>query len=1170
MSNEKRPLISIVMPLYNSAEYLKEAIDSILAQTVKDWEFIIVNEFGSDDGSREIVESYANNDSRFVFVQNTERLRIAASMKVGLKMARGKYIARMDADDISLPERFEKQVEFLEEHPDIVMCGVQVETFGTNAFDWKLECDEKKLSSNILFYSPSVHPTIMLRKSFLEKYNLEYNKDYTASEDYDFFSRICEYGKVANLNEILFRYRLMENNATYRNNDVGLVNYSEVMKRQFARMGLQFTEEQIKLLSPHYSLKGFAGREALAGLVELDLLLKKILIANERTHIYDRDALMNTLHKRMEEAYSSMSWACKDYDTKKAEWIYENSVFRREFFYKANRVVVEKNIAPVVSVLMPVYNSEKYIMDTIWNVLEQSYTDFEFLILNEFGSDDDSVFIAEMFDDPRIKIVQNETRLGLAKSLNLGIDMARGKYLARIDADDLADKDRFKIQVKFLEENPEYGVCGSWQHHIGLDTEWIHRTNENHGDIKAELLYNCDLCHSTLMLRKEVFVINKLYYDDTFAAEDYELWTRAIQVTKFKNLPQILGEYRVGDDNITAQKMDKLSRESGELVARQLKELLGIKVQQSHILFLSGWRNEFSLLSDKEREKELVSEQQLIRKIWNENKKQKVYEEKALLKALNKRWKNITGNWIEDSRIQSIDDLLTKNWYGGHEDYYESNCQPKKEKKLWMKRMAKKILGRPWRAFKQRTVAPVMQNVWDLDGHLKDTKRELEGKTWELNNRIDDASNQEREALNNLGEKVDLLNRRVEAQGISNQGIESLQKELFNRQIEKLDSITQVLQNNISDKFERCEQRRNKEEQRIIAKVDERVWKAELLLEDIINDRIVMYNKAFSLNRDKKKIILLGTPYHSNLGDYAQTYCILNILKEQFSEYDIETFEVKSKSDFDYSELFLAIRNRLTLDDIILVQSGMHLTDVYENEQNMLMQALKVFREYKVVILPQTMFYKDKKNQEESLRFINSFSNTMLYARESHTYEIAKQYIGVDKLAMCPDVVHSLIGRYQKFDYQREGILICKRKDDDDICVTHQQLEEEMVGINARIDWYDTELDLSSAELKMDTSGILEETIQRFAQYKLVITDRLHGTIFALIANTPVLTINLRSQKVQANYEWYQKNEEISEYVEKIDDFSELSSKVKKMLEKDYDYNLPAYFYETFYRDLRF
>ena len=888
------PKISIIMPLYNSVDYLKEAIESIIQQTYTDWEFIIINEFGSEDGSREVVESYAKIDHRIKLIQNTARLRIAASMNAGIEVATGEYIARMDADDISLPDRFAKQVQFLDEHPEIVMCGVKVEIFGSNAFEWKLETDTDRLTTNILFYSPSVHPTVMIRKSFLDQYGIRYNKDYRASEDYDIFARICEHGKIANIDEVLFRYRIMENNATFKNNDIGLVIYSEVMQRQFERMGLTFTKEEIQLLSPHYSVKGAKGKQVCQKLIQLDLLLKRILVANAKTGLYDQDDLMCTLHKRYQETYDSIAWACSDVDYQKTEQLYQCSIFRKDSFYHPDKKLNIKQ-KPKVSVLIPTFKSEKYLLDTLWSILEQSFEDYEILVLNEFGSDDDTVFIAGMMKDPRIKVIQNKTKLGLGDSLNLGIREANGEYLARVDADDLSHKDRFKLQVEFLDENPEYGIVGSWQHHFGLNTEWIHKCHVINEDIEAEMIYNCDLCHSTLMLRKSALVDNNLFYDNSYAAEDYELWTRAIKTFKIGNIPQVLGEYRVGEDNITAKKMDLLSKESGELAARNIKYYFGIDVPEQHVRFLSGWRNEFASLSKKQRERELKVEEKLLKDMWKVNQKSQRLAERSLLQTMNKRWRNINNTWQEDGIVYEIDELFK---YVKYESIVKDKMKSVRGK-LTPKRFIKRILHRFYLPIKYRTVDIIQKQLWDLDGHLGDVdghlydykeevkrevKKEISGliqkQQAELMKQINNVFDVQRMTMEKYCNNTFALQQKQYEKAfgeLKDEVVEQVrglikQERQLQIMLEKQEVITksiadglnaneglvQELTHDLDIKYQKLQQSFNEimteKENYIIQTLDTRIWKSELLITKDVNSKIWNLQRKIVRNREDKEL----------------------------------------------------------------------------------------------------------------------------------------------------------------------------------------------------------------------------------------------------------------------------------------------------------------------------
>ena len=170
---------------------------------------------------------------------------------------------------------------------------------------------------------------------------------------------------------------------------------------------------------------------------------------------------------------------------------------------------------PEITVVMPTYNSEKYIKEAIDSICAQSFKDWNMLVINEHGSDDNTRSIVEAYEkrDTRIQLVQNETKLGLADSLNRGIRLATGKYIARMDADDLAHPDRFQKQWEYLESHPDVIVLGTAQHHFGPNTDWVHRPATTAEQCKANLLFMCDVCHSTVMLRKQIFIENSLFYE---------------------------------------------------------------------------------------------------------------------------------------------------------------------------------------------------------------------------------------------------------------------------------------------------------------------------------------------------------------------------------------------------------------------------------------------------------------------------------------------------------------------------------------------------------------------------------------------------------------------------------------------------------------------------------
>lgn len=204
--------VSVIMPTYNAEKYLREAVDSILNQTFADFEFLIIDD-ASRDKTRAILHEY--QDTRIKVIDGPCR-GISAALNLGLDMAEGEYIARMDADDISMPRRFEKQVKFLDTHPEIGLCGTLAMMF-TKDGDYKL-FGEKQLEDigilDQLFDTVVCHPTVMFRREVFRQYNLRYNEEYRNSEDQELWSRALRYVKFYGIQELLLRYRLYPESAS--------------------------------------------------------------------------------------------------------------------------------------------------------------------------------------------------------------------------------------------------------------------------------------------------------------------------------------------------------------------------------------------------------------------------------------------------------------------------------------------------------------------------------------------------------------------------------------------------------------------------------------------------------------------------------------------------------------------------------------------------------------------------------------------------------------------------------------------------------------------------------------------------------------------------------------------------------------------------------------------
>lgn len=206
MNTHNDILVSVVMPVYNGALYLKEAIDSILSQTYTNLELIIIND-GSTDNSNEIILSY--NDPRIRYIVNEKNMGICITLNRGLDAAKGKYIARMDCDDISVPERLQMQVEYMEKHPSIGAIGADIIVFGEGIKErlFNFEHDLNCCKAGLLFQTCFAHPVVMIRKSTLDKYDLRYDDEYRGLEDFQLWYRISRYAQLINLPYPLLNYR---------------------------------------------------------------------------------------------------------------------------------------------------------------------------------------------------------------------------------------------------------------------------------------------------------------------------------------------------------------------------------------------------------------------------------------------------------------------------------------------------------------------------------------------------------------------------------------------------------------------------------------------------------------------------------------------------------------------------------------------------------------------------------------------------------------------------------------------------------------------------------------------------------------------------------------------------------------------------------------------------
>ena len=219
------PKISVLMSAYNSEQYIAEAIESILNQTFSDFEFIIIND-GSTDDTSAIIKGFENKDKRIRFIDNKVNQGISAVANFGLSIACGEYIARMDSDDISHPERFEKQVAYMDSHPECGVLSASYHMFGD--VDHITVHPEYVGALDLLVGCYVANPVAMIRKSVMDKYNFVYDKNYICAEDYDLWARMVRVTEIHNLPDVLLEYRWHKTNISKSCSEIQAENVKRI------------------------------------------------------------------------------------------------------------------------------------------------------------------------------------------------------------------------------------------------------------------------------------------------------------------------------------------------------------------------------------------------------------------------------------------------------------------------------------------------------------------------------------------------------------------------------------------------------------------------------------------------------------------------------------------------------------------------------------------------------------------------------------------------------------------------------------------------------------------------------------------------------------------------------------------------------------------------------
>ncbi|MDR2955101.1 MAG: glycosyltransferase [Prevotella sp.] len=292
------PKVSVLMPVYNAERFLDKAIGSIISQTFTDWELILIND-GSTDNSEAVINRF--EDERIYYIKNPENQGLIKTLNKGIDYCHGRYIARMDADDISQPHRLQEQVDFLEYHPDHIMCGtnaIVIDNEDKATGKIRNLTENNLLQINLLFSPPFVHPSMMIRREILQ--DNRYDEAYKHVEDYELWCRIARLGKIANIGKDLLQYRWHDSNVSVLNNEIQDKLKDKVIENQIETLGLHPTNEELYYHKITFRLYQLGNKQNISTIVtdNVSAWFSKLLKQNNVKKLYNQSDFIAFLWSR--------------------------------------------------------------------------------------------------------------------------------------------------------------------------------------------------------------------------------------------------------------------------------------------------------------------------------------------------------------------------------------------------------------------------------------------------------------------------------------------------------------------------------------------------------------------------------------------------------------------------------------------------------------------------------------------------------------------------------------------------------------------------------------------------------------------------------------------------------------------------------------------------------
>ncbi|MDL2266662.1 glycosyltransferase [Desulfovibrio sp. OttesenSCG-928-G15] len=318
-------------------------------------------------------------------------------------------------------------------------------------------------------------------------------------------------------------------------------------------------------------------------------------------------------------------WNSMERDFAFPEWTENNLLWQK---------IVEKECqgqTPRVTVLMSVYERTQFLEESVMSMLNQTLSEFELLVVIEYSPyQEDIERILKSFADNRIIIIKNTTRLGFAASLNVGLENARGEYIARMDDDDYSVPERLQVQVDFMDANPDIGISGTYVKCFDKCFDVWDKVSLDHESIKVRLLTETQLYHPTVMMRKSLLDKHSLRYDPSAFTEDYDLWARAAAHLTLANIPKILVRYRSSGTNATLNFSHKVQQSHLSVMRMQIENNLGVIPSIDELLLFSRRIDVIRKLPETLKKEAKKQKSQFIGMLYKANKEKGYYDQEIL------------------------------------------------------------------------------------------------------------------------------------------------------------------------------------------------------------------------------------------------------------------------------------------------------------------------------------------------------------------------------------------------------------------------------------------------------------------------------------------------------------------------------------------------------------